>query len=104
MIRRGHLYWVDLDKRRPALVVSPDYRNERARDVIVVPITPRLRHVRTRVILRAGEGGLSVASAVNAEWITTAPSFDIGEEIGALGRERMAEVERAIILAIGVVL
>ena len=28
---------VSLDKRRPALVLSPDYRNQYATDVIVVP-------------------------------------------------------------------
>ena len=33
--RHGHLCWVSLDKRRPALVLSPDYRDEHADDVIV---------------------------------------------------------------------
>ena len=58
MILRGHMYWVSLDKRRPALVVSPDYRNERASDVIVVPATSRLRSSPTRVLLLKGEAGL----------------------------------------------
>ena len=37
MLRRGYLYWVSLDKRRPALLLSPDVRNDEARDVIVIP-------------------------------------------------------------------
>jgi mRNA-degrading endonuclease toxin of MazEF toxin-antitoxin module len=36
MLRRGYLYWVSLDKRRPALLLSPDVRNDKARDVIVI--------------------------------------------------------------------
>jgi mRNA-degrading endonuclease toxin of MazEF toxin-antitoxin module len=32
-----------MDKRRPVLVISPDYRNERASDVIVVPATTTVR-------------------------------------------------------------
>jgi mRNA-degrading endonuclease toxin of MazEF toxin-antitoxin module len=35
--KRGHLYWAHMDKRCPVLVLSPDYRNELANDVIIVP-------------------------------------------------------------------
>ncbi|MBW2462825.1 MAG: type II toxin-antitoxin system PemK/MazF family toxin, partial [Deltaproteobacteria bacterium] len=49
MLRRGHLYWAMLDKRRPVLVISPDYRNERASDVLVIPLTTRLRDAPTHV-------------------------------------------------------
>lgn len=101
MIRRGHLYWASLDKRRPALVVSPDYRNERASDVIVVPATTRLHPTPTRLLLSKGEGGLPSASALNAEQIQTVAVVEIGEELGVLSPGRMNEVERAILRAIG---
>lgn len=61
-MRRGLLYWARLDKRRPVLVLSPDYRNEHASDVIVVPSSTRLRPAPTHVPLRKGEGGLPEAS------------------------------------------
>lgn len=102
MILRGHMYWVSLDKRRPALVVSPDYRNERASDVIVVPATSRLRASPTRVLLSKGEAGIPRASALNAEQIATLAVVEIGEEIGALSEVRMGDVERAILRAIGI--
>ena len=35
MQKRGHLYWAEMDKRRPVLVISTDSRNERANDVVV---------------------------------------------------------------------
>jgi len=102
MILRGHMYWVSLDKRRPALVVSPDYRNERASDVIVVPATSRLRSSPTRVLLLKGEAGLPRASALNAEQIATLAVVEIGEELGAVSAAQMSEVERAILRAIGI--
>jgi len=43
MQRRGHLYWAQMEKRRPVLVVSVDARNDRANDVLVVPCSTTLR-------------------------------------------------------------
>ncbi len=103
MIRRGQVHWVSLDKRRPAVVVSPDYRNERASDVIVVPATSRLRESPTRVLLRAGEGGIPRPSALNAEQIATLSITDIDPEpLGTLTQKRLQEVERAIVRALGI--
>ena len=47
MVRRGEVYWVDLDptrgteikKKRPALVVSPDDMNAALPRVIIAPLT-----------------------------------------------------------------
>jgi mRNA interferase MazF len=102
--RRGHIYWVNLDKRRPALVVSPDYRNERASDVIVVPCSSRLRPAPTHVMLRRGQGGLAEDSVLKCEQITTLSKADVHE--GSLGTPLPATilraVERAVLRAIGV--
>ena len=103
---RGHLYWVHLDKRRPALVVSPNARNERATDAIVVPCTTQLRPAPTHVHLRQGEGGAPEDSVLKCEQITTLHQDDIDIENGPLGgtlsRARLAAVERAVLRAIGV--
>lgn len=101
--RRGHLHWARLDKRRPVLVLSPDYRNERASDVIVVPVSTRLRDAPTHVRLRRGEGGLPERSVLKAEQITTLPKeFLAGPLGGPLSDRRLAEVERAVLRAFGV--
>lgn len=103
MIRRGQIHWVSLEKRRPAVVVSPDYRNERASHVIVVPATSRIRESPTRVVLRRGEGGLPRPCALNAEQVIAISKFDIDPvPIGALDAKRMVEVERAILRALGI--
>ena len=102
--RRGHLYWVNLDKRRPALVLSPDYRNERANDVIVIPCSTRLRPAPTHVMLRRGQGGLADDSVLKCEQITTLSKADVRE--GSLGKPLpptvLRAVERAVLRAIGV--
>ena len=101
---RGRLYWVRLDKRRPALVLSPNYRNERASDVIVIPCSTVVRAAPTHVLLRRHEGGVPSASVLKCEQITTLPRSDLElEPLGpSLGARRMAEVERAVLRAIGV--
>jgi mRNA-degrading endonuclease toxin of MazEF toxin-antitoxin module len=102
--RRGHLYWVNLDKRRPALVLSPDYRNEHASDIIVVPCSTRLRPAPTHVMLRRGQGGLAESSVLKCEQITTLSKADVHER--ALGKPLpttiLRAVERAVLRAIGV--
>lgn len=103
-LRRAHLYWARLDKRRPVLVVSPDVRNARANDVIVVPCSTVLRPSPTHVTVRRGEGGLPFASVLKCEQITTLPQSDLDDEAlgGALSGARMMEVERCVLRAIGV--
>lgn len=104
MLRRGHLYWALLDKRRPVLVLSPDYRNQHASDVIVVPCTTKRRHAPTHVPLRRREGGSPDPAVLKCEQITTLHQDDVdGTALGgALSRNRLAQVEQAVLRAIGV--
>jgi len=86
------------------LIISPDVRNELASDVLVVPCSTRLSTAPTHVRLRRGEGGLSQASVLKCEQITTLRRGDVRPEpLGAaLLPRRVLEVERAILRAIGV--
>ena len=103
-LKRGHMYWARMDKRRPVLVLSPDYRNERANDVIIVPGSTTIREAPTHVVLRAGEGGVRVRTTLKCEQITTLPQGDLQTRAlgGKLSGERIAAVERALLRAIGV--
>ena len=103
MLRRSHLYWGRLDKRRPVLVVSIDARNARADDILIVPCSTTIHEAPTHVLLGRGEGGLLRACVLKCEQMTTLPMSDVLEPaIGSLGSSRMREVERAILRAIGV--
>jgi len=104
-LRRGCLYWARLDKRRPVLVLSPDYRNELASDVIVIPCSTNLYLSPTHVLLRKAEGGLTTASVLKCEQVTTLHKEDVGGAIGRpLSAKRLVEVEIAVLRAIGVAL
>jgi len=98
------LHWARFDKRRPALVVSPDERNALANDVIVVPCTRTRRLGPWHVALRRGEGGLPQASVAKCELITTLSKEDLDETPmgGPLRVERMHEVERSLLFALGI--
>jgi mRNA-degrading endonuclease toxin of MazEF toxin-antitoxin module len=102
--KRGHVYWAGLDKRRPVLVVSIDARNARASDVIVVPCSTNLRGAPTHVRLSRGEGGLPQDCVLKCEQVTTINRDDVDPlPIGLpLRTSRMAEVERAVMRAIGI--
>lgn len=102
--KRGYLYWAKLDKRRPVLVVSPDYRNEHSSSAIVVPVSTVLSIAPTHVRLKKGEGGVRKASVAKCENIMTLLKVDIGpKSLGsALSARKMLLVEQAVLRAIGV--
>ena len=103
MLRRGFLYWVRLDKRRPALILSPDARNEHASDVIVIPASTVLREGPWHVRLRKGEAGILAPSVLKCEQITTLPKSCLEPEaLGRLSPARLSEVEQAVFRAIGI--
>lgn len=109
--KRGEIFLVNLPakpkdtKSRPALVVSLDIRNKLANDIIVIPLTTTLRPVPTHVLLPTGEGGLSKASMVKCEQITTIDkSFLVrGPFAGKISSEKMSEIEKAINIAVGII-
>jgi mRNA interferase MazF len=70
--RRREVYLVDLDKPRPAVILSVDALNKFALDVCLLPITT-VPHVRfsLRVPLKAGEGGLDDDSWAECDQVTT---------------------------------
>ena len=107
--KRGEIYLVNLPskskdiKNRPAIVVSLDIRNELANDIIVVPLSTNLRSSPTHVLLQEGEGGLSKASMAKCEQVTTIDKFLLirGPFAGKISNEKVKEIEKAIMIAIG---
>lgn len=107
--QRGCLYWVRIPgepgrKRRPALVISIDVRNQLASDVLVIPCSTTDRPAPTHVRLRKGEGGLSRRSVLKCEQITTLPKdYLVAAALGGpLAGKLLAQVELAVLRAIGV--
>ena len=107
--RQGEVFAVVLPGRagnkpgRPAVVMRPDYRNEFANDVLVIPLTTTLRAMPTHVAMPAGAGGLAKPSMAKAEQITALPkSFLLRGPLGGrIPIGKLRELQRAVWLAIG---
>jgi mRNA interferase MazF len=109
--KRGEIYSVNLPskpkdvKNRPALVVSLDIRNKLANDIIVVPLSTNLRPSPTHVLLQEGEGGLLKASMVKCEQVTTIDKSLLirGPFAGRVSNEKIEEIEKSMMIALGVI-
>lgn len=109
--QRGEIHLVRLPghpldrKRRPAIVVSLDVRNQWAHDVIVVPLSTTLRPLPTHVMIPAGAGGLRHTSMAKCEQVTTLTKSLVGLSPlgGKVPEELMAQIEQGIMRAIGLV-
>lgn len=105
--RRGEIWLVEFPddpKLRPALIVSPDLRNELANSVLAVPITTNLRPAPTHVPLPAGQGGLSHDSMARCENVSYLHKSRLsrGPLAGAISSELMRDVERCLLRSLGV--
>jgi len=91
-------------KARPVLVISPDVRNRWASDLLVIPLSTKVRPAPTHVVLDRGEGGLPHTSVVKCEQVTCLDRSLL--EARPLGRplseDRMRQVEDAILIALGI--
>lgn len=103
-MERGEVRWVTFaqpDKRRPVLVLTRSSAIRYLNAVTVVPITTTIRGVPSEVQFSA-EDGLMTDCAANFHNIQTIPKTDLGAFITTLSLRRMAEVDKAILFALGV--
>ena len=100
--RRGDVCLFDLDKERPALVISTDELNRFSRDVCIVPIS-KVEHKQfsLRPKLKAGDGGLDYDSWVKCDQVTTLEKDSaVYPSLGFLKPDSLATVEKAIRIAL----
>lgn len=100
-IKRGDVYWVSFDpsiggeiqKTRPAIVVSNNAANQALNRIQVVPVTSRIDRVypgETLIHLNGQE-----RKAIAAQ-LTTVSKLRIGAKLGYIDQDGMAKVEAAI--------
>jgi len=100
--RRGEVYWLRLDKNRPAVIISNDALNRHAFDVCVVPITS-VCHGRftLRVAILAGDGGLTRDSWAKCDQVTTVEKqVVVYPPLGRLSPASLRPIEHGIRLAL----
>lgn len=111
MIMRGEIYCADLSPVkgseqggvRPVLILQNNVGNRYSPTVIVAPITSQLSKASlpTHVGINSGEGGLDLDSVVLAEQIRTLDKCRLRRRVGALSGGRVEAVERALLIALG---
>ena len=101
--KRGEIYLVELDKPRPAIVLSVDQLNRHSLDVCVVGITTK-QHIRftMRVPLKAKEGGLDFDCWAKCDQVTSIEKRLLRHPpLGALSATTLARIEEQVRVALG---
>jgi mRNA interferase MazF len=105
--RRGEVWWVSFDpslggeiqKTRPAVVLSNDSANTALNRVIVIPLTSQVAK------LYPGEAFVTLNGEKRkamADQIMTASKQRLRKKLGSLSRADMAAVENAVLLQIAI--
>jgi mRNA interferase MazF len=106
-LKRGDVYWISFDpaiggeiqKTRPAVIVSNDAANRATNRTLVVPLTSQINRVYAGEALVQLNGQTRKAMA---DQLTTASKLRFKRQVGSLSAEDMAHVERAILLQLGI--
>ena len=96
---RGEVWWVRVDKRRPAIVVQSNaVRESRVRSFLVVPLSSRLHLVDLpgNVQLSRQATGLPKASVANVYDVQKALRDDFLERVGVLPAESLASLDAGL--------
>lgn len=101
--RRGEVYIVQLDKPRPAIVLSIDPLNRFALDVCVVGITTVERKpFSMRVPIKKGEGNLHFACWAKCDQVTTLEKALLRyPRLGVLPEETLGRIEEQVRICLG---
>ncbi len=95
----GEVWWANIDKQRPVVVVSRDDARGRRQRTTVVTITSTIRDIPSEVKLDEGDG-LKAPSAANCDELTTIDKSRLVSRVGQLSPSRLKEVHRAIAFAL----
>jgi len=101
--KRGEVYWVRLDKLRPAVILSVDALNRHALDVCLVPLTT-VPHgeFSLRVPIPPGEAGLAKSSWAKCDQVVTLEKRLLQlPALGSLSKATLHTIENQVRLALG---
>ena len=89
---------VQLDKTRPALILTREAARGAMTKVTVAPITTTIKGLSSEVPVGPGNG-LDSPSVVALDNVLTVPADTLGRVVGYLGDEQEAALARAVVLA-----
>lgn len=110
--QRGEIWYVKLPTdppekaERPVVVVSIEARNshERATTVLVVPLSTTPEKLPSHISLSPGETGLSEASTIQAEGITTVRKTSLQlprQRLRRLSEHLLERIARGVLVSLG---
>lgn len=98
-MKRGELWWADMDKRRPVVLLSRDEAYDVRAMVIVAPVTTTIRGFAVEVKVGRREG-LDRSSVVNCDWLVTIRKEKLVRRIGTLVGNRLLALDDALRFAL----
>ena len=104
MVARGSVYWIDLDKRRPCVVVSSDeVLGVDVWQAHVVPITSNVARagLAGNVFLPAAASGLSKDSVAVPLGLELIDRSVFGEQAGRLPRVLIDDIDEGLRVVLG---
>lgn len=107
--RRGEVWLVSLDptvgheiqKTRPAIVVTDDLYNEHNWVVLVMPLTSRDRAEYDQVLIDPPEGGLTNRSVTLPDQLRAVDRQRLVKPLGVLSAWTMEQVDRSLHIVLG---
>ncbi len=102
MVTRGEVVWLELELegRRPVVVLTRDTALPTLRNVVVALVTRTIRGIETEVQI-GPDDGMPVECAVSLDNLRTVPQALLTESITRLSPRRMDEICRALSQATG---
>jgi len=99
-MKRGEVWWAQIDKRRPVVLLSRPEAYEVRAMVIVAPVSTTIRGFSVEVRVGRKEG-LPRRAVVNCDWVVTIPKTDLLERAGSLSGAKVAQLDSALRFALG---
>lgn len=110
-LKRGEIYLINFDptlgseirKTRPAIVIQNDISNHHSGITIVAAITSKFgpKTYPTEVLIKKGEGGLTVDSVVLLNQIRSIDHQRIIKRLGKVSETTLKRTDRAIAISLG---
>ncbi len=102
-MKRGEVRWYKFkapDKKRPVLILTRDSILEYLGEVTVAPVTSMIRDIPSETVLTR-EDGMPKPCAVNLDHVQTVSRGKIGALITTLSSDKLRDVKRSILFALG---
>jgi mRNA interferase MazF len=98
-VKRGDIWWANVDKRRPVVLVSRDEAYGVRSLVIVAPATTKVRGYAVELKVGRREG-LPRECVINCDWLVTLPKEDLIERAGSLAGPKLRQLDDALRFAL----